>query len=172
MAETAAIRTTLEAFGLSLGASDTHAQDAAEHAQAVANRMFAQGFHGVGQGMIQVVATLEEIRPVFAATVQQQGQAIGAVHLIANGATPEQVLVQLSQVELNIDNCRQRVQVLIDRLEHVQNQVMAALQGGNPGELITKISAAREHLVQGWQHLNTAQQSVAAQVKEARTAGN
>jgi len=141
-------------------------------AQEIGARAARAGFAGVAAGMARVCTALGEVRAALTPVGGSLGEAAVSLAAVPKEATPDQVVAALNAATGKVTAARDGVAGVAARLTDVQRLVLAVLQGGQPGPMVSALDGVRHGLAQVGQRCDAVNVRISAAVEEARKIGD
>jgi hypothetical protein len=149
---------------ITAGAADGRVQE-------VQQRVTAAGFVGIAVGLGRVRETVGQVRAGLAVHAAVIGEAATGVAAAPRELTPQEAVAVLSPAVEKVATVRTGIPVLINGVDEAQRLVVAVLQGGDPGSVLSVLGAVKEVLVAVVQRGEATGQHLATAIAEARRAG-
>lgn len=172
--QTEAITTGLGTASESLGEAQQRISAAAAKADEIAAQAHAQyGMHAVARQLNEVSEILQAGYGLVGTSAQTLGRAASEVGKVHVGMSPDTVAKELAASSGLVDDARKEMFAGLDRLDQAITQTRMALDGAQPGPLVSLIEAAKQSVQdRALRDANSAQDGMAAVIAGGGQLGN
>ena len=146
---------------------------AADHAaQQVVQHAAGSGFAGIAQGLGRIRESIKEIHDRVSALNDPVTQAQTTIAAVPEQATPQETITALTPAHAQLDAVHNGIGAAMTKIDETRQLVAAALQGGQPGPMLTRLDAMKQTLLTVTQVRNTAKQQIETALAEVRKTGD